>query len=183
MNLGQFIERKGCWVLLEALKQIREKRQDLTFVWITTSMPAPEILAKVEEYRLEGIFRILSANEVGPTRDDLLTLLSSAGIFVLPSLQEGLPIALVEAMALGLPCIASEVNAIPEAIENEISGVLVPPGDAAALCDAIIHLVDDKELRTRLSAKAKDTAFTKFNEHHVAERMMELYEAAWKSGH
>jgi glycosyltransferase involved in cell wall biosynthesis len=182
MALGQFIERKGCWVLLEALKQICKERNDLEFVWISTSRPNPQILKEVDQYGLGEMFRILAADEVGNTRVDLLSVLSIAEIFVLPSLQEGLPIALVEAMALGLPCIASNVNAVPEAIEHDVNGLLVPPNNAAALKAAIVDLLDDPARRQSFGAAAKTKAYERFNERNIAGRQMELYESAWKSG-
>ena len=181
MALGQFIERKGCWVLLEALREVCRTDRNIKFIWITTLMPGPDVLEKISSYGLGEVFRILPANEVGPGRDDLLRLLSSADVFVLPSLQEGLPIALVEAMALGLPCIATNVNAIPEAIENNVNGVLVKPNDAGELRAAIMRLVEDPELRKALGAAAKRTAYEKFDERDMAARMMDLYEAAWKT--
>jgi glycosyltransferase involved in cell wall biosynthesis len=181
MAVGQFIIRKGCWVLLDALKQLLAAQPEFTFVWVSTTTPSVEMMGRVEEYGLSEFFRIISAEEVGPTRDDLLTLLWSADIFVLPSFQEGLPVALVEAMALGLPCIASDINAIPEAIEHDINGILVPPGDAAQLEHAINELVQDPDRRTVLGAAARATAYARFNERHITGRMMELYKAAWKT--
>jgi glycosyltransferase involved in cell wall biosynthesis len=183
MALGQFIERKGCWVLLDALKEVSKTGSNITFIWITTSMPGADVIERIGSYGLGEIFKILPANEVGPGRDDLLELLSTADVFVLPSLQEGLPIALAEAMALGLPCIATNVNAIPEAIENNVNGVLVEPNDAEALRAAITRLVENQELRKAVGAAAKRTAYEKFDERDMAARMMELYGAAFKSGH
>jgi glycosyltransferase involved in cell wall biosynthesis len=100
---------------------------------------------------------------------------------VLPSLQEGLPIALVEAMALARPCIASGVNAIPEAITDESNGLLVTPGDPVALREAIERLLSDSEARACLGEAARVTAYEKFDESRIAGRMLELYEEAWQT--
>ena len=181
MTVGQFIERKGCWILLEALRQLRDAGREFTFLWLSTSIPDAETLHRTQSFDLSDSFSIVAADEIGDTRDELLTLLSSADLFVLASLQEGLPIALVEAMALGLPCIATDINAIPEAIVDGVSGVLVPPSDPTELANAISHLMDDPEARRRLGAAAKQAAYAKFNEREMASRMLELYDAVWKS--
>ena len=183
MAVGQFIERKGCWVLLDALRQMEPSSLEFTFVWVSTSTPSTQTSEQIAAYGIADNFRIISAEDVGPARDDLLTLLWSADVFVLPSFQEGLPIALVEAMALGLPCIASDVNAIPEAIEHDMNGILVRPGDVSGLERAMSELVRNPGRRSALGSAAGATAYERFNEHHITARMMELYKAAWKTPH
>lgn len=99
-NVAQFIERKGCWVFLEAIKRLQDKRDDLFFFWVGTLPLSEETKHKIEMYNLKDNFRFLSASEVGTNRKDLLRLWQAADLFVLPSFQEGLPVALIEAMAL-----------------------------------------------------------------------------------
>ncbi len=81
--------------------------------------------------------------------------LSDAGILVLPSHHEVMPVAILEAMARGLAIVATPVGAIPEFLEDGVNAVLVPPGDAAALAQAIAWLVDDEPTRQRLGAQAR----------------------------
>ncbi|MBK8467150.1 MAG: glycosyltransferase family 4 protein [Chloracidobacterium sp.] len=181
MTVGQFIERKGCWVLLESLKQLKDAGREFVFVWLSTTLPDAETLKKVESYGLGSSFRLIDSEEIGQTREDMLTLLSSADIFILASLQEGLPIALIEAMALGLPCITTNVNAIPEAILDGQTGVLVPPRDSIQLSKAIASLLDDPLHRDSLGAAAKKTAFDKFNAQTTAERTLKLYDDVWQT--
>lgn len=181
MAVGQFVERKGCWIVLEALRKLRDAGEELQFVWLGTSRPADDVIERIESYGLADAFRLMDGDEIGPTRHDLLSLLSAADIFVLASLMEGLPIALTEAMALGLPCIATNVGAIPEAIDHEATGVLIPPGDAPGLADAIVGLLHDREQRSRVSQAAKAVAFEKFNQKITAERTMRIYDNLWKT--
>ncbi len=181
MTVGQFIERKGCWVLLECLRQLKYADETFHFVWLSTTLPDTGTLNRIETYGLGDSFRLMDTEEIGETRNDLLTLLSSADAFILASLQEGLPIALIEAMALGLPCIATSVNAIPEAIENGQNGLLVSPNDPVQLQEAIAVLLDDPDQREILGIAAKRTAFEKFNGQITAERTLKLYEAVWKA--
>lgn len=181
MTVGQFIERKGCWVLLESLKRLKAKGKNFAFVWLSTITPDPETMKRVDNYGLGDLFRMMDAEEIGETRECMLTLLSVADVFVLASLQEGLPIALVEAMALGLPCIATDVNAIPEAIEDRKNGMLVPPNDAIRLAEAIDKLLNNSRQRDALGAAAKKIAFEKFNEKATAERTLKLYNDVWQT--
>lgn len=178
MTVGQFIERKGCWTVLECLRQLRDDGENLRFLWLGTSGLDAETHEKIKGYGLGDTFRFLSAEEIGPTRADLLGLLATADIFVLASFIEGLPISLVEAMALGLPCVASNVGAIPEAIEDGASGILVPAGDVAKLTDAIRTLAADAGLRERLGAAARSVAHERFDQRRTAERTVEIYKAA-----
>jgi glycosyltransferase involved in cell wall biosynthesis len=175
MTVGQFIERKGCWVVLEALRKLRDAGEDVRFVWLGTSALDTAAVERISSYHLGNRFRFLSADEVGPARHDLLNLLATADIFVLASLIEGLPIALIEAMALGLPCIASRVGAIPEAIDHDVSGLLIGPGDAEALADAIRTLIHDEKTRRMFGTAARAIAFEKFDQQKTAEETVEIY--------
>jgi glycosyltransferase involved in cell wall biosynthesis len=182
ITVGQFIERKGCWVLLESLAQMNTAGVEFRFVWLGTTLPDTKTKKRIEDPGLGDSFRLMGSEEIGETREDLLRLLSSADLFVLASLQEGLPIALIEAMALGLPCVATSVNAIPEAIEDDRNGVLVPPNDPAALREAITQLLNDEQKGELIGEAARKTAFEKFNSNITAKRTVELYDQVWKTG-
>jgi glycosyltransferase involved in cell wall biosynthesis len=103
--------------------------------------------------------------------------LRAADLFVLPSRREGLPVALLEAMACGLPCIASRLPGSTETIiDDGRNGVLVPPGDVAALADAIAALLADPERRRALGAAARVTITHRFASADVADRWLEAYD-------
>lgn len=176
MTVGQFIDRKGCWVLLESLKRLRVNGEQFQFVWLGTSPPDTITHDRIISYGLGDAFRLMDGVEIGPTRHELLSLLSVADMFVLASLAEGLPIALVEAMALGLPCIATEVGAINEAIDNGASGLLVQAGDAQKLAEAIRRLLHDPESRKTFGTAARVVAFEKFNQQKTAEKTVRIYD-------
>ena len=181
MTVGQFIERKGCWVVLDALQNLRDAGENVQFLWLGTSALDTETVERINGYHLGDRFRFLSAEEIGPSRHDLLGLLGTANTFVLASFREGLPIALVEAMALGLPCIASGVGAIPEAIDHNASGLLVTPGDADDLAEAISTLVNDPETRKMFGTAGRAVAFEKFNQKTTAEETVRIYDKVWKT--
>ena len=113
---------------------------------------------------------------VGVTHD-VPSHLRAADLFVLPSKREGLPVALLEAMACGLPCVASRLPGSTEAIiEDGSNGLLVAPGDVAALTHAIGKLLDDQDLRHRLGAAARATIAHRFASGEVADRWLEAYD-------
>ena len=95
---------------------------------------------------------------LGPEERD--AVLESASVFLLPSYDEGLPMALLEAMAAGLAPITSAVGAIPEIISDGQNGLLVSPGDVTELSAALTRLVDDADARKRLSTAAQEKART-----------------------
>jgi glycosyltransferase involved in cell wall biosynthesis len=96
-------------------------------------------------------------------REDVHDLLSIYDIFVLPSLSEGMPLALLEAMAAGLPAVASQVGGVTEVLEDRKTGFLVPPGDSRALADAIMTLLGNPPLANELAAAARQMAATRFS--------------------
>lgn len=181
ISVGQFIERKGCWVVLESLKRLMGVGEHFIFLWLSTMRPDSETQNKIDSFGLGDSFRLMDANEIGERREDMLTLLSVADIFVLASLQEGLPIALIEAMALGLPCVTTNVNAIPEAISDGENGILIQPNDSDELCRTVATLLREPQQRKTLGAAAKKTAFEKFNEKISAERTVKLYDEVWQT--
>lgn len=96
-------------------------------------------------------------------------------IFVLPSLKEGLPYVLLEAGAASLPVVATKVGGIPEIIENEVSGLLVPKENAEALAEAIIKLLTKKVLAESYGQKLHQTIATKFSKQKMLDQTFALY--------
>jgi glycosyltransferase involved in cell wall biosynthesis len=176
-SLGQMIERKGCRVLLEAARHLKRDQPSPYFVWIGSARPNQEIEKLTDDYGLRDSFRTITSAEIGESRLDLLALLRLADLFVLPSFSEGLPVSLLEAMALGKACVATSVNAIPEAIRNRETGLLVAPGDAEGLAEAIRELQVDATLRERLAAAGQAYVLSNFDECIAARTTLEYYDA------
>lgn len=172
---GQFIDRKGRWEYLQAAKEILQESSDTTFIWLSNSTPSEEDLKRISEYSLGTHFVLISADKI-PTRKDYLKLLSEADIFVLPSRKEGLPIAIIEAMALGKPVISTNIDAIPEAVIDGVSGLLVSPQSPKELAQAIKLLKSNKNLREELSKNAMLLVAEKFDMCKISQKMIEIYE-------
>ncbi len=110
-------------------------------------------------------------------RDDVSELLAAADIFAFPSLYEGLGGALIEAMALGLPIVASDVPAIREVVESDSNALLVPPADEAALAGAITHLLADPPQRESFGRRSRTIFESRFGLEQSTAAMVVLYES------
>jgi colanic acid/amylovoran biosynthesis glycosyltransferase len=88
-------------------------------------------------------------------QDRIRGLYAAADVFCLPSFAEGLPVVLMEAMAMEIPCVSTNITGIPELIRNEVDGLLVPPSDLEALIEALARLMDDENLRDRLATSGR----------------------------
>jgi glycosyltransferase involved in cell wall biosynthesis len=163
---------------LDTLKKLVRTRKDIFFYWLGTAPLSPETLERVKSYDLDEHFRFFPAEEIGSQRADLLNFLSAADLFVMPSLEEGLPVALIEAMALGKCCIASDTDAIPEAVEHLKTGFLIQPNNSVMLENAIENLLREDSLRRELGDNARVKVIEKFNDKKLGEIMLELYEKA-----
>jgi len=109
-------------------------------------------------------------------RSDIPELLAACDLFALASDYEGLPVAVIEAMAAGLPVVATNVGGVPELVEHEATGILVPPRDREALASALSTLVRDRIRRRAYGERARERA-----RHFSAARMIESYAALFES--
>jgi glycosyltransferase involved in cell wall biosynthesis len=108
-------------------------------------------------------------------RRDIYDVMAALDIFVLPSHSEGLPMSLLEAMALSRPVVASDVGGIPEVIQHGINGLLVPPGDEEGLTRACLELLRNREYATRLGARARQTVERAFSHERSGAALLNVY--------
>ena len=175
--VGQFIDRKGRWVFLEAARKIVDSGvDDVTFIWLTPQMPSADEQVKIDRYKLGEKLRFVHSPTLGKDRVDILSFFRVADVFALPSYVEGLPIALLEAMALGRPSISTNVYAIPEAVRHLETGILIEAGDAEALAGAILKLKSDPVLRERLGSNGRKFVIKNFDERDAARTSIAAYE-------
>ena len=103
----------------------------------------------------------------------------SLDVLALPSVAlEGLPLSILEAMAAGLPVVASQLSGIPEVVVNGVSGTLVPPRDAVALADALEPLVRSEPLRIRMGTEGRRRVESEFSLERMSSRVQALYAQA-----
>jgi glycosyltransferase involved in cell wall biosynthesis len=96
-------------------------------------------------------------------------------IFVLPSIEEGLGLALLEAMSLGRPCVASATGGIKDIVNDGVNGILTPVGDSASIANAVLKILNDKPLAKDMSQNARDFVRGRFSIEAMADSMIDLY--------
>lgn len=176
LSVGNFIDRKGRWILLEAAQEIVKKYPEVIFVWLMPELPNEEDLKKVESFNLGDSFQAVKSSTIGESRADVLSFFRIADIFCLPSLLEGLPIALLEAMSLGICSVSTNLNAIPEAVKHKETGILVEPGDSDALVKVLDELFENAETRKKIARQGREFVLKNFDERFWAQKAIEQYE-------
>lgn len=153
LTVGRIHPVKGLEHLLDAVAGITDKNIMLKIVGNTNLYReySQSIFNRIEELGIQD--SVIFTGEINNV-DELIKVYNNSDLFLLPSYWETSPSSLIEAMCMGLPIIASDVGGIKEVIANGENGLLVPPGDANALIDAITRLVDDQALRERLGKRA-----------------------------
>jgi glycosyltransferase involved in cell wall biosynthesis len=147
-SVGWLTDIKGHQFLIEAVSKLKNDFPSLHLVIVGSGDRYDGLLQQAELAGLGDAVHFLGH------RDDVESCLAGMDLFVLPSLNEGMGRALVEAMAAGLPVIASRVGGIPTVISHEHTGLLVPPGNAGALADAIRRLLDRPDWAKQLGLAA-----------------------------
>lgn len=166
MMIGRLAEGKGHEVLLEAAESLRDRE---TTICIVGDGPLYDSVA--EQISSRGL-----SNTVFLTgyREDVPSILAASDIFVLPSFREGTPRVIIEAMASGLPVIATDIAGIPEQIQDGKSGYLIPPGDAAELAIRLKDLLSNIERREQMGSRGSELS-KKFAVGTMREETERLY--------
>jgi colanic acid/amylovoran biosynthesis glycosyltransferase len=157
--VGRLVAAKGQRVLLEAFARLRAEGLALRLRYVGDGPDRVNLEGFARSAGLEGAVIF----EGALNHDRALALVEQADLFVLPSFAEGIPVALMEAMALGVPCISTFVAGIPELIRHEQDGLLVPAGSVDELATAIAALAKDQSLRERFARSALQQVQTRYN--------------------
>lgn len=173
LSVGRLAAYKGTDVLLMSFAELAERYPRIDLVLCGPDQTDGRIDGFVRRLGLESRVRLLG--DTPPRR--VASLLCQSEFFVLPSREENMPMALLEAMAAGKAALASDVGGVGEAIEDEKSGLLIPPADAGALTRAMRRLLDDPRLRERLGRSARLRARL-FSWSSVAASYRRLYSSA-----
>ena len=156
---------KGVFVLLEAFRRLAVERADLRLVLAGDGDASDEIARRVQEFGLEHRVKCL-----GHFAGDVNELLRSFDIFAFPSLWEGFPYSILEALRAGCAIVSTNVGGIPEAIVHEQEGLLIAPGDPEALYEALQFLTD-VEQRQKFSKAARARFEREFSLHEMQRRV------------
>ena len=169
--VGRMTQDKGHGDLIRAMPSILQERPDAVALIVGDGPTRPRTTQMVKEAGLEGSVKFTGH------RADIPDVLAAIDLLALPSVREGLPYSIMEAMAAGRPVVAFAVGGVPELIAHEQEGLLVPAGDAGALSDSIVRVLGDPALSHRLTAAARRKIEGHTLEAHV-ERLKDLYRDA-----
>jgi glycosyltransferase involved in cell wall biosynthesis len=161
--------QKGHRVLLEALPAVLREFATVRLVCVGDGQLRPELEALVVRLGLSASVRFVGY------RSDVADWLALADMTVLPSFYEGLPLAAIESLAVARPVVATAVDGTPEVVLHERNGLIVPPGDARALAEAICRLLRDSRMRRDLGRAGRDWVLTRFNQERQVQRTQDLY--------
>jgi glycosyltransferase involved in cell wall biosynthesis len=170
VNVGRHEYQKGQIFLLEAVAKLAHTRSRLVLLIAGRSGQVTSELTHLRDQTgLNGKVHFLGH------RDDVPDILAAADLFVFPSLFEGLPGAVIEAMALGLPIVATNIRPVQEVVEENHNALLVKPTSSSELAIAIETLLEDRERATTFGERSREIFETRFTLAQSVSRMIELY--------
>jgi len=172
VSIGSLEEIKGHDVLLKAFKLVSEKDGNAR-LFIAGDGPLRKRYERTsKDLGLDKSIKFLGSLE--PSKKN--ALLANADIFVMSSVSEGCPTALIEAMYFGRPVVASHVGGIPEMIENGVSGYLVKDRTPVGFFDAIMNVINDRKVNRKMGERARKIFWSRF----ATEKMLDAYEKLYK---
>jgi glycogen(starch) synthase len=182
LYVGRLERGKGVQVLAEAIPRVLRAVPQARFVFVGDDRPIPDgcsqIAALREHFAALGLDSRVELRGHVP-QAELLAAYAQADICVVPSLiYESFSYTCAQAMACGLPVVASRIGGIPETVEDGVTGILVEPGDVQGLAQAIVWLAQDRELRRRMGAAGRAKVEELYTPSRVAKMNLVVYEQA-----
>jgi glycosyltransferase involved in cell wall biosynthesis len=170
---GRFVSEKGLEYLLEAAEITLTKIKSVHFLLIGYGPLKAKILRLINERKLCNV------HVVGPlTRQEIANILGKAAVFAFPSLREGLPVSVLEAMSCGLPVVGFNISGVKDIVTHNGTGFLVPPKDSKQLSEAIITLISDNQLRKRMGDASRKKVMRLYSWERVIQLIDKTYEQA-----
>ncbi len=169
--IGNLIPRKGLPLLVEAAKKIVKQQPETKFLIAGVGPLKNYLIKTVQDAKLTTNFMFL-----GRVSEKLLpTLYNCSDVFVLPSIQEGQGIVLLEAQASGKPVVGFDIGGVREAVQNGETGLLVNVVESDALADSLIKLLNDRDLRQRMGVNGRKFVVENFTWDISAQKMLTVY--------
>ncbi len=168
-TVGRMIEAKDYPLMLKALGLARQASPELHWLQVGDGPEREKVMNLAEEMGLSA-----SVSFAG-RRSDVGDLLEAMDIWVMSSIREGLPVALLEAMAAGKTIVGTNVGGIPDAVEHEVSALLVPPQNAEELAGSMVMVLNERSLAENLATAARDRAQRDFGIEAVTRRIEKIY--------
>lgn len=170
--VGSLYPVKGHDVLIDAFAQLHNRCPQAHLVIVGRGGEHDRLQQRIERHGLQQCVHLLGL------RDDIAAVLSDLDTFVMPSRQEGLPMALLEAMASRRPVVASAVGGIPELIQSGVNGLLVPPDDPTELANAMLRCAEQAQWAGQMGQAGRRTVEQSYSAARMTEAYLELYQQA-----
>jgi colanic acid/amylovoran biosynthesis glycosyltransferase len=177
LSVSRLVEKKGIIYLLQAIEILINKGIKVNCTIIGDGPLKKELIKFSFRKGLSNYVEFKGTK----TREEVFNYLPFADIFILPCIvaangdRDGLPNVLIEAMIMGIPVITTNISAIPELIENEVTGLLVPEKNEAAIVDAVLKLYGDSVLYSKIVNKGKEVVMKNFNNQYSTNKMEKLF--------
>lgn len=175
LYLAVIIQRKGIFDLINSAKALLDDKEledyEINFIIAGTGAEEDKAKEMVKNLKLENNFEFKGWVEEEQKRE----LLKESQLFVLPSYNEGLPVAILEAMSYGIPIISTNVGSIEDAVKNNFNGSIISPGDIDALKESLKLFILDKEVWNKCSKNSKMLIKEIYDEKKYFEKISELY--------
>lgn len=167
--VGRIDRAKNPLLIVDALRRVRDDHRHVLLAVVGTGRMEAEMMGLARELGLADHVRFLGA------RRDVPVLLCGFDAFLLPSAWEGQPVALCEAMATGVPCVATPVGDVPALIRHEVTGLLVGP-DAGEIASALLRLARDPLMRSALGLEGRETICRECSAQELGRKYQAVYE-------
>ena len=175
LHIGEVSSRKGIYDLVDAVKRLKDESPPF-HVDIVGPGEIEEVTRLIQTHNLQQFITLH-----GPKRGvEKYPFFQQASVFVLASYAEGLPIAILEALAAGLVVISTEVGGIPDVIRPDDNGFLIEPGDTTALAQAMQRILQNKQLQQTIAHNNRKLAFETYNIERCAEKVFHIYQSIFK---
>jgi glycosyltransferase involved in cell wall biosynthesis len=171
--VGRLVREKGFVELIEAMPRVLEAEPRARLVIVGDALPSDRRSIKERLLDLVGSLKLNDKVVFTGLRYDMPEMLSAMDVFVLPSYREGMPLVLLEAMAMARPAVATRVRGCREVVVDAETGILVPPREVAALADAIVRLLLDKELAKRMGSAGRKRVEERFDRDVVIRKQLD----------
>jgi glycosyltransferase involved in cell wall biosynthesis len=170
--VGRFVPEKGLEYLLKAAKIVSGKAKNVKFLLVGDGPLKAKIMKLASDLGLLGKF----VRFTGPLkREQVANILGRASVFVFPSLREGLPLSVLEAMACGTPVVGSDVPGIKDLVVNGENGLLVPARNPKMLAEALLTLLNEVELRKEMGRRARRVVVAEYSWDSVISKIEKVY--------
>jgi glycosyltransferase involved in cell wall biosynthesis len=169
--VGRLAAVKGVPVLFEALTSIIKDQPSVLLRLIGDGPERQRLTVQAEGLGLKDHVEFCGYR----SQSEVAGALSKTDVFVLPSFAEGVPVVLMEAMASGVPVVTSLIAGVPELVEDGVSGILVSPGAAELLVDALNTLLKDAALREEMGRAGREKVKTEFDSAREAKKLKQLF--------